>query len=118
MDYFGNHLGHDYSVMVVDNRGTGMSNFEQYGLGPYLSEDGSVTNGRKPWIWGIPTMARDVYECIEDAGWADISIHIVTISMGSLIAQHMIAKTPVKVESVSFLRIQLTIESNSLYSKI
>ncbi|KAG1774286.1 Alpha/Beta hydrolase protein [Suillus placidus] len=81
------HFGRlpQYSVLVFDNRGVGMSSTPR---GPY------TTSG----------MAEDVIVLLDYLKWTeDRSVHVVGISMGGMIAQELADRIPDRITSLSLI---------------
>jgi len=74
------HLAADRRAIVVDNRGTGLSD-------------------RPRGLWSMHQLAADVLAVLDDAGleWA----HVVGASMGGMIAQHLALAHPERIRSLT-----------------
>jgi len=70
-----------HSVLVYDNRGVGYSS---YPPGPYLTSN----------------MADDARQLLDYVGWTS-DVHVVGVSMGGMIAQHLAAQIPDRILSLS-----------------
>jgi len=104
------HFGHDngtkYSVLILDNRGVGLS--------------------EKPLArYSTTTMALDVHEVLGHVGWLSEeeekkrTIHLVGISLGGMIAQELALMLPHRLASLTLLSTTARMESgNSRWSVI
>lgn len=72
---FGHAQADEYTVLVFDNRGMGMSD--------------------KPFMRYTTTeMAKDIVELLDHVGWtADRSVHVVGVSLGGMISQELVSRT-------------------------
>ncbi|KAM0287027.1 hypothetical protein ACHAQH_000712 [Verticillium albo-atrum] len=92
------HFGHDHgtenSVLLIDNRGIGLSDSP---LQRYTTSQ----------------MARDALEVIEHIGWTSPrSLHIAAISLGGMISQELAVLIPERIASWTLLCTAATMETN------
>jgi pimeloyl-ACP methyl ester carboxylesterase len=75
---FGHLQADQYTCLVFDNRGMGESD--------------------KPFmLYTTSEMATDVVELLDHVGWKDErSVHVIGISMGGMIAQELVSRSPVQ----------------------
>ncbi|PFH58106.1 hypothetical protein XA68_14131 [Ophiocordyceps unilateralis] len=83
--YFGHERGHRFSVLLLDNRGMGLSD-------------------RPLMRYSTSEMARDVMEVLDHVGWRDRrQVHVVGISLGGMIAQELACLIPQRISSLSLI---------------
>lgn len=92
------HFGHDngdkYTVLILDNRGIGLSDKP---LARYTTSD----------------MAQDVIELLDHVGWTEErSVNLVGISLGGMISQEVACAIPSRLQSLSLLCTTASFESN------
>lgn len=91
--HFGHKLGHEYSVLVFDNRGIGRSDKP---LSRYTTSQ----------------MGKDVIEVIDHVGWtADRQVNLMGISLGGMIAQEIACLIPQRLQSLTLLCTTASLES-------
>ncbi|RCI07990.1 hypothetical protein L249_7836 [Ophiocordyceps polyrhachis-furcata BCC 54312] len=83
--YFGHDRADRFSVLVLDNRGMGLSD--------------------KPLCrYSTSEMARDVIDVLDAVGWTAIrEVNVVGISLGGMIAQELACAVPERVRSLTLL---------------
>ncbi|KAK7961714.1 alpha/beta-hydrolase [Apiospora aurea] len=97
--YFGHDHGDKYSVLIMDNRGSGHSS--------------------KPFMrYSTSEMARDVLEVIGHLGWTEErQLHAVGISMGGMIAQELAMLVPERLASLNLLNTAARIENTTSFAE-
>ncbi|PNH44313.1 hypothetical protein VD0004_g3328 [Verticillium dahliae] len=92
--YFGHDHGTENSVLLIDNRGIGLSDSP---LQRYTTSQ----------------MARDVLEVVDHLGWtAPRSLHITAISLGGMISQELAVLIPERIASWTLFCTAATMETN------
>jgi pimeloyl-ACP methyl ester carboxylesterase len=74
----------DFEVCIYENRGSGFSSTQSLPASNYQMTD----------------MAADANELISHLGWDNQKIHVVGVSMGGMIAQHLALMRPTQVKSL------------------
>lgn len=99
--YFGHDRGDTYSVLLIDNRGVGLSSAP---LKRYSTSQ----------------MALDAIEVIDHVGWSQPrSLHLVGISLGGMISQEVAYLIPDRLASLTLLCTTAAMEtSNSFLSTV
>ncbi|KAF4592062.1 glycylpeptide N-tetradecanoyltransferase [Ophiocordyceps camponoti-floridani] len=83
--YLGHERGHRFSVLLLDNRGVGLSDRP---FGRYSTSE----------------MARDVMEVLDQVGWTDDrQLHVIGISLGGMISQELACLMPKRLASLSLI---------------
>ncbi|KAH7353358.1 glycylpeptide N-tetradecanoyltransferase [Plectosphaerella cucumerina] len=84
--HFAHDHGDEYSVLLIDNRGIGLS-------------------GSPLQRYSTSQMARDVLEVLDHVGWSDTprSLHVCGISLGGMISQELALMVPDLIASLSLL---------------
>ena len=68
---FGHDMSSEYTSLVFDNRGLGLS-------------------GKPTMRYSTSEMAKDVVDLFDHIGWTS-SVHVVGVSMGGMIAQELVS---------------------------
>ncbi|KAH8899983.1 alpha/beta-hydrolase [Thozetella sp. PMI_491] len=90
--HFGHINGDKYSVLLVDNRGSG--------------------NSDKPFRYSTSEMAMDLVEVLDHVGWAeDRQIHVVGLSLGGMIAQELAMLIPERMSTLNLIHTAAHIEA-------
>ncbi|KAK6860738.1 glycylpeptide N-tetradecanoyltransferase [Apiospora arundinis] len=97
--HFGHNHGDKYSILIMDNRGSGYSS--------------------KPTMrYSTSEMARDVLEVVDHVGWTkERQLHAVGISMGGMIAQELAMLVPERLASLSLLNTAARIENTTSFAE-
>lgn len=92
--YFGHDNADKYSMLLLDNRGVGVSDKP---LARYTTTE----------------MAGDVIEVLDQVGWtAPRSLNVIGLSLGGMIAQELACAQPQRIQSLSLLCTTAALESD------
>ncbi|KAI0409805.1 Alpha/Beta hydrolase protein [Xylaria palmicola] len=97
--HFGHLNGDRYSVLILDNRGMGLSD--------------------KPWMrYSTSEMAADILEVLDHLSWtAEHQLNVCGISMGGMIAQEIAYAAPRRIASLNLICTAAAIENTTSFSE-
>ncbi|KAI0810420.1 Alpha/Beta hydrolase protein [Xylaria sp. FL0064] len=97
--HFGHVNGHQYSVLILDNRGMGRSD--------------------KPLMrYSTSSMAADILEVLDHLSWtSERQLHICGISMGGMIAQELAYAVPHRIASLNLICTAAAIKNTTSFTE-